>query len=72
MIKAFRGKEWGNADCIRHAARLLRKGIVVFTQGSTQNYFRWETDPEPDATLILYNSTCPATGKLVHFDPCRH
>eukprot|EP00961_Rhodomonas_salina_P120033 1615349-Rhodomonas_salina.1 len=72
MIKAFRGEEWGNADCIRHTARLLRKGIVVFTQGSTQNYYSWETDPEPDSTLILYNSTCPATGKLVHFNPCRH
>eukprot|EP00961_Rhodomonas_salina_P030407 409294-Rhodomonas_salina.1 len=72
MVKAFRSDEWGNADCIRHAARLLRKGILVFTQGSTQNYYRWEEDQEPSETLILYNSTCPATGKLVHFDPCRH
>eukprot|EP00961_Rhodomonas_salina_P225354 3046837-Rhodomonas_salina.2 len=53
MISALRGSEWGDVDCIRHAARLLHKGIIVFTQGSTQNYYRWVGDIEPEETQSI-------------------
>eukprot|EP00961_Rhodomonas_salina_P081057 1090130-Rhodomonas_salina.1 len=69
MLKGFENDDWGNSDCIRHIARLLGKGVLVFTQGSVPNYYRWETDAEPAETIILYNTMCPVTRKLVHFDP---
>eukprot|EP00961_Rhodomonas_salina_P132901 1789001-Rhodomonas_salina.1 len=68
MTSAFRKDEWGNSDCIRHLSRLMGRGFLVFTQRSNLTYTCWGTD-DPAEQHILYNSTCPVSGKLVHFDP---
>eukprot|EP00961_Rhodomonas_salina_P024293 327241-Rhodomonas_salina.1 len=63
---------WGNSDCLRHLARITNHGIVVFTQAANTVYYRWDGQGEVAGHVFLYNSLCPVTGKLNHFDPCKH
>eukprot|EP00961_Rhodomonas_salina_P196641 2653854-Rhodomonas_salina.1 len=41
------------------------------TQASGGVYYEWNARQEVNGHVFLFNSRCPTTGKLVHFDPCR-
>eukprot|EP00961_Rhodomonas_salina_P288503 3899148-Rhodomonas_salina.1 len=71
MIRGVRNSAWGNGDCIRHLSLIVNRGIIVFTQASNVVYYEWNTRQEVNCHVFLFNSRCPTTGKLVHFDPCR-
>eukprot|EP00961_Rhodomonas_salina_P140234 1887122-Rhodomonas_salina.1 len=72
LLRGIRGNMWGNSDCLRHLARITNHGIVVFTQAANTVYYRWDGQGEVAGHVFLYNSRCPVTGKLNHFDPCKH